>query len=65
MGNLVSRLVDCIHNPKVYEDKEAVKQEQEEAREDRQPSQLYANLRVKRHGGSYGPEEILPGNNLL
>ena len=32
MGNLVSRLVDCIHNSKVYEDKEAVKQEQEEAK---------------------------------
>ena len=32
MDNLVPRLVDCIHNSKVYEDKEAVKQEQEEAK---------------------------------
>ena len=31
-GNLVSRLVDCIHNSKVYEDKEAVKNEQNETK---------------------------------
>ena len=32
IDNLVSRLVDCIHNSKVYEDKEAVMKEQEEAK---------------------------------
>ena len=32
IDNLVSRLVDCIHNSKVYEDKEAVKNEQNETK---------------------------------
>ena len=32
MDNLVPRLVDYIHNSKVYEDKEAVMKEQEEAK---------------------------------
>ena len=32
IDNLVCRLVDFIHNCKVYEDKEAVMKEQEEAK---------------------------------
>ena len=35
IDNLVSRLVDCIHNCKLYEDKEAVKKEEDEAKSQR------------------------------